>query len=154
MQILQQLGWLFYKSVPTIILFLLFYWFMSANFFKPLQRTLAERNARISKARAEAEAVKAAAKGKVHRYEEALREARAGVFAKQEGARHAAFQERAKILREARDAAQEQVRAEKERIARDFEAARAQLEAQSAALAEQIAQAILRRPVAPAGDAR
>jgi len=67
MAILQQLGWLFLKSVPTIIIFLLFYWFLRANFFKPLERTLAERNARITKARAEAEAVQAAAKESLSR---------------------------------------------------------------------------------------
>ncbi|HEV2305102.1 MAG TPA: ATP synthase F0 subunit B [Candidatus Acidoferrales bacterium] len=154
MQILQQLGWLFLKSVPSIILFLLFYWFLSANFFKPLQRTLAERNARISKARAEAEAVQAAAKDKVHTYEEALRKARAGVFAEQEAARQSALEERARVLREARNAAQNQVHTEKDRIHREFEAARGQLEGQSAALAGRIAQIILERPAAPTGGAR
>jgi F0F1-type ATP synthase membrane subunit b/b' len=154
MQILQQLGWLFLKSVPSIILFLLFYWFLSANFFKPLQRALAERNARISKARAEAEAVQAAAKDKVHTYEDALRKARAGVFAEQEAARQTELEERARVLREARNAAQNQVHAEKERIHREFEAARGQLEGQSAALAGRIAQIILERPAAPAGGAQ
>lgn len=154
MQILQQLGWLFLKSVPSIILFLLFFWFLSANFFKPLRRALAERNARISKARAEAEAVQAAAKDKVHTYEDALRKARAGVFAEQEAARQTAIEERAKVLREARNSAQNQVQAEKARIHREFEAARGQLEAQSAALAGRIAQIILERPNAPAEGAR
>src|SRR5690348_18500250 len=78
MQILQQLGWLFLKSVPTIILFLLFYWFLRANFFKPLERTMAERNARFIKAREEAAAVQASAKGQVQSYEDALKKAQIG----------------------------------------------------------------------------
>ncbi|MGB7563073.1 MAG: hypothetical protein WBL99_16530, partial [Candidatus Acidiferrales bacterium] len=92
MQILKQLEALFLKSIPTIILFLLFYWFLRANFFRPLERTLAERNARISQARKDAEAVQAAAKDKTQAYEEALRKARAGVFAEQEAVRQAALE--------------------------------------------------------------
>ena len=154
MQILQQLGWLFLKSVPTIILFLLFYWFLRANFFKPLERTMAERNARIIKAREEAAAVQASAKGQVQSYEDALKKARAGVFAEQEKARQAVLGERAKVLQDARSAAQNEVHAQKERIRGEFEAARGQLEGQSAALAGQIADVILERPAAPAGGAR
>ena len=154
MQILQQLGWLFLKSVPTIILFLLFYWFLRVNFFKPLERTLAERNARITKARVEAEAVQAAAKDKVQSYEEALRKARASVFAEQETARQAALGERAKVLRDARSATQDAVRVQKERIEREFGTVRTQLENETPALASQIAQRILERPVAPLGGSR
>ncbi|MHB8411124.1 MAG: F0F1 ATP synthase subunit B family protein [Candidatus Acidiferrales bacterium] len=153
MAILQQLGWLFLKSVPTIIVFLLFYWFLRANFFKPLERTLAERNARITKARAEAEAVQAAAKEKVHSYEDALRKARAAVFAEQETSRQAAFDERAKLLTSVRKLEQEAVRKEKERIAREFDAAKAQLEGESAKLAGQIVKMILERPSAPLAGA-
>jgi len=149
MAILQQLGWLFLKSVPTIIVFLLFYWFLRANFFKPLERTLAERNARIAKARAEAEAVQAAAKEKIHTYEDALKKARAGVFAEQEAARQAALDERTKLLNGVRKVEQDAVRKEKERIAREFEAARTQLEGESANLAGRIAKMILERPSAP-----
>lgn len=154
MQILQQLGWLFLKSVPTIILFLLFYWFLRANFFKPLERTMAERNARITKAREEAAAVQASAKGQVQSYEEALKKARAGLFAEQEKTRQAALTERAKLLQDARHAAQNEVRAQRDRIRGEFEVARAQLEGQSAALAGRIADIILERPAAPAEGAR
>lgn len=154
MQILQQLGGLFLKSVPSIILLLLFYWFLRANFFKPLGRVLGERNARIGKARAEAEALEAAAKDQVGRYQEALRKARAEVFAEQEAARQTALDQRAQMLKDARHRGQAEVRAQKERIRAEFEAARAELEKQSDALAARIAQIILERPVAPAGGAR
>lgn len=152
MQILQQLEALFLKSIPTILLFLLFYWFLRANFFKPLERVLAERNARINQARKDAEAVQAAAKDKTEAYEEALRKARAGVFTEQETVRQAALEERAKVLRAARGVAQETVRKEKERIGREFEAARKQLESESGVMAGQIAKMILESR--PAGDAR
>lgn len=150
MQILQQLGWLFFKSIPSIILFLLFFWFLRANFFKPLERTLAERNARINKARAEAHEVQAAARDKTQSYEEALRKARASVFAEQETIRQAALDERAELLRKVRVAAQEEVRVEKERIGREFAGARTQLESEATVLAGRIAERIL----APAGGSR
>lgn len=153
MQILQQLGWLFFKSIPSIILFLLFFWFLRANFFKPLERTLAERNSRISKARAEAHEVQAAARDKTHLYEEALRKARASVFAEQETIRQAVLDERAKLLQSVRGAAQEAVRVEKERIGREFASAQAQLESETPALAERIAERILGNP-APAGGSQ
>lgn len=154
MQILQQLGGLFLNSIPTIILFLSFYWFLRGNFFKPLERTLAERTARIGKARAEAEAVQAAAKDKTQSYEDALRKARLGVFAEQEAARQAALDDRAKLLREARNTTQDTVRVQKDRISREFAAARVQLENEIAALAGRIARRILERPVAPLGGSR
>ena len=154
MAILQQLGWLFLKSVPTIILFLLFYWFLRANFFRPLERVLAERNARIAKARAEAEAVQAAAKEKLHTYEDALKKARAGVFAEQEAARQTALDERTKLLNGVRKVEQDAVRKEKERIAREFAVARAQLEGESTNLAGRIAKMILERPSTPLRGAR
>ena len=146
MQILRQLGELFLEAVPTIIIFLLFYWFLRSNFFKPLENVLAERNARITKAKADAEAIQAAAKEKTGSYQEALRKARAGVFAEQEALRKTALEERANLLRAARSAVQEAVRKEKQRIAREFDAAREQLESQSENLATRIAQMILAKP--------
>ena len=153
MQILQQLGWLFFKSIPSIILFLLFFWFLRSNFFKPLERTLAERNARINQARAEAQKVQEAAKNTTESYEEALRKARTGVFAEQEAGRQMVLEQRAQLLHRARSAAQESVRLEKERIDREFAAARAQLEGEAVVLAGRIAERIL-RPSAPAGGSR
>jgi F-type H+-transporting ATPase subunit b len=154
MQILRQLGELFLESIPTVILFLLFYWFLRATFFKPLQSVLDERNARINKARADAEAIVAAAKEKSDTYQEALRKARAGVFAEQESVRQAALEERARLLRAARHAEQEVVRKEKERIAREFETTRAQLESQSDLMAARIVQMILEGSHGPRREAQ
>lgn len=154
MQILRELGELFLESVPTIIIFLLFYWFLRSSFFRPFERAIAERSARIEKARAEAQAIQAAAKGKEHSYQEALKKARAGVFAEQEIARRAALEERARILQAARGVSQEFVRKEKERVAWEFDSARAELEVQSADLGSRIAQLILERPTSPREGAR
>ena len=99
MEILHQLGELFLEAVPTIVIVLFFYFFMRWAFFGPIQKAMAERDARIEGARAEAAAVEAAAKQELDTYHEALRKARAEIYAEQEAARQAALDERAKLLK-------------------------------------------------------
>ena len=77
MEILHQLGELFLEAVPTVVIVLLFYVFMRWAFFGPIQKTMAERDARIEGARREAAAVEAEAKQELDTYNEALRKARA-----------------------------------------------------------------------------
>jgi F0F1-type ATP synthase membrane subunit b/b' len=146
MAILHQLGILFLDAVPTIVLFLLFYWFMRWAFFQPMQRTMAERAARIEGARAEAVAVEAEAKHELDAYHEALRRARAEIYAKQEAARQVSLENRAKLLKAMRARSEEEVIAAKKRIEEDYSAALAQVEAQIPALAQEIVRTILRSP--------
>lgn len=146
MAILHQLGILFLDAVPTIVLFLLFYFFMHWAFFRPMQRTMAERAARIEGARAEALAVEAEAKHELDAYHQALRRARAETYAKQEAARQVALENRAKLLKAMRARTQDEVSAAKKRIEEDFSLALAQVEAQTPALAEEIVRTILRSP--------
>ena len=47
MEIAHQLGKLFLGALPTVIVVLLFYYFMRWAFFGPIQKAMAERNARI-----------------------------------------------------------------------------------------------------------
>ena len=49
--ILNQLGDLFLSAVPTVIIVLLFYFFMRWSFFGPIQRVLSERHKRAEGAR-------------------------------------------------------------------------------------------------------
>lgn len=146
MEILHQLGNLFLGSVPTIILFLLFYFFMRWAFFQPIQKVMAERHARIEGARAEAAAAEAEAKQEVGSYHEALRKARMEIHAQQEGARQAVLEERARLLKAMRARAQEEVDAAKKRIAADLNSARAEIDRQMPALAGEIARAVLQSP--------
>lgn len=147
MEILHQLGNLFLGSVPTIILFLLFYFFMRWAFFQPMSRVMAERHARIEGARAEAAAAEAEAKQEVGSYHEALRKARMEIHAEQESARQAVLDERAKLLKAMRMRAQEEVDAAKQRIAADLRSARAEIERQTPSLAGEIARAVLEAPL-------
>jgi len=146
MDIFQQLGELFLEAVPTVIIVFLFYLFMRWAFFGPIQKAMAERSARIEGARAEAAKVEAEAKQELDAYNEALKKARAQIYAEQEAARQAVLEDRAKLLKAMRSRAMEEVAAAKKKIAAELEAARLDLERQAPELAGQIARAILENP--------
>ena len=94
-----QLGELFLQAVPTVLIVLLFYAILRAIFFKPLLQVMAEREARTAGARKAAEAAETAAAEKVKQYQEALKQARARVYAEQEVARKKLLDERAVVAR-------------------------------------------------------
>jgi len=146
MEILHSLGQLFLGAVPTIIIVLLFYFFLRWAFFTPIQKAMAERDARMEGARKEAAEVEAAAKHEMDTYHEALRKARGEIYAEQEASRQVALENRAKLLKTMRTRAQEDVAAAKKRIAAELESARAQVERDAPALAGEIVRAILERP--------
>ena len=146
MEIVHQLGKLFLGALPTVIVVLLFYFFLRWAFFGPIQKAMAERSARIEGARAEAAAAEAGAKQELDAYHDALRKARGEIYAEQELARQEALDNRAKLLKAMRSRAQEDVNAAKKRIAAEFAAARTEVERETPALASQIARAILDKP--------
>ncbi|MGH9562130.1 MAG: hypothetical protein ACRD3S_11810 [Terracidiphilus sp.] len=146
MAILHQLAILFLDAVPTISLFLLFYAFMRWAFFKPMQKTMAERAARIEGARAEAAAVEAEARHELDAYHAALRRARGEIYSRQEAARQEALENRAKLLKAMHARSEQEVASAKKRIAEDFNAALADVESQTPALAQDIVRAILKSP--------
>jgi len=145
MDILHSLGQLFLGSVPTIIIVLLFYLFLRSVFFKPIQKAMAEREARIDGARAEAAAVEAEAKHEMESYHGALRQARAAIFSEQETVRREALESRAKLLKAMRVRAQEEVVAATKRIEAESQAARAQVEREAPMLAGDIVRVILEK---------
>jgi F-type H+-transporting ATPase subunit b len=146
MELFQQLGEFFLEAVPTVLIVFLFYLFMRGAFFGPIQKAMAQRSARIEGARAEAAKMEAEARQELDAYNEALKKARAEIYAEQERARQAVLEDRAKLLKAMRARAMEEVAATKKKIAADFEAARAELERQAPGLASQIARAILENP--------
>jgi F-type H+-transporting ATPase subunit b len=151
MEIVHQLETLFLGAVPTVIVILLFYFFMRWAFFDPISKAMAERSAKIEGARAEAAAAEAGARQELDTYNEALRKARAEIYAVQEAARQEALDSRAKLLKAMRTHAQDDVNAAKKRIAAELEAARTEVERATPELAGQIAQAILRKPSGDTG---
>ncbi len=104
-EIVHQLGELFLQAVPTVLIVLAFYLILRALFFKPLRAVMAERDARTAGARKAAATAEAMAAEKVKQYQEALKRARAQVYAEQEAARKKVLDERAALLKEARNKA-------------------------------------------------
>ena len=143
MEILNQLGDLFLAAVPTVIIVFLFYLFLRWSFFKPMERVLSERHKRAEGARTEAESMRAAVREKLHDYREALKKARAEIFAEQEATRRHALDERQAAINAARASAQNELQMRKKALDAEVDAARAQLEESGAALAGEIAEAIL-----------
>ena len=152
-----QLGELFLQAVPTVLIILLFYFILRAIFFKPLLAVMAERDSRTIGAQKAAEAAQAAAAEKVKQYQEALRQARAQVYAEQDAARKKLLDERAAQLKEARTKASGEVNAGKDRVAGELAGARREIEATVGQLSGEIARRVLQsppRPGAPAREAR
>src|ERR1700736_4346383 len=157
-EIVLQLGELFLQAVPTVLIVLAFYLMLRALFFKPLLAVMAERDARTAGARKAAAAAQAAAAEKVKQYQEALKQARARVYAEQEAARKKLLDERAALLKEARNKAAAEVAAAKARVMAELGAARREIETTVAQLSAEIARRVLQaprpRPGSPAREVR
>jgi F-type H+-transporting ATPase subunit b len=152
--IVHQLGELFLQAVPTVLIVLVFYLVLRALFFKPLLQVMAERETRTVGAQQAAEAAQAAATEKLRQYQEALKKARAEVYAEQEAARKKLLDERGAQLKSARAKEAAEVAAAKERIARDLAEARRELEANIQSLAQEIARRIVQLPPRPNAPTR
>jgi F-type H+-transporting ATPase subunit b len=152
--LVHQLGELFLRAVPVAVIILLFYIIMRSLFFQPLLKVMAERHARTIGAQKAAEAAQAAAAEKVHQYEEALRQARAKVYAEQEADRRKLLDERAATLKEARTRAETEVDAAKTRMAGESTGAKKEIEALAGQLAAEIARRVLESSPAPGTPTR
>jgi F0F1-type ATP synthase membrane subunit b/b' len=153
-EIVHQLGELFLQAVPTVLIILLFYFILRVIFFKPLLAVMAERDARTVGAQKAAEAAQAAAAEKAKQYQDALKQARAQVYAEQEAERKKLLDERAELIKTARTAATAQVAAAKERVAGEVAAARREIDATVGQLSTEIARRILQAPPRPGGSTR
>ena len=155
-EIVHQLGELFLQAVPTALIVLIFYVVLRLLFFKPLLAVMADREARTAGAQKAAEAAQGAAAEKAKQYQDALKKARAQVYAEQEAARKRLLDERAAQLKDARTKTSHEVSAAKERIARELAGARSEVEASAGQLAAEIARRVLQapRPGSPVREAR
>src|SRR5258708_6548155 len=149
-EIVHQLGELFLQAVPTVLTVLAFYLILRSLFFRPLLQIMAERESRTVGAQKAAEAAQAAAAEKVKQYQDALRQARAQVYAEQEVASKKLLDERAALLKAARARAADEVKAAKERVAAELAAARRDVEATVPQLSAEIARRFLHIPPRPA----
>jgi F-type H+-transporting ATPase subunit b len=144
--LVHQIGELFLRAVPVAVIVLIFYVVMKVLFFAPLLKVMAEREARTGGAQKEAEQAQAVAAEKVRQYGEALKQAKARVYAEQEAARKKLLDERAALLKAVRGKATAEVNAMKEQIGQDFEQAKKEVEAAVPQLAAEIASRVLQAP--------
>jgi len=141
--ILNQLGDLVLGSVPTAIFFLILLAAYQVLVRKPMEKVLADRHGRTGGAMDEAKAAIAAAEAKTSEYETRLRDARAEIFNARAARQKVASDARDKALAEARTAAQQRITVARESVERSGAEAKAQIEAQAAALSQSVMAAIL-----------
>jgi len=152
--LVHQIGELFLRAVPVALIVLIFYFILRSSFFKPLLQVMAEREARTLGAQKSAEAAQAAAAEKTKQYEEALRQAKAKVYAEQEIERKKTLDERAAFLKETRSKVTAEVNRAKENVAGQLQAAKREIEGNVPELAAEIARRVLRVPAGPGSPAR
>ena len=150
--LVHQIGELFLRAVPVALIVLVFYIVMRGLFFKPILAVMAERDARTLGAQKSAEAAQAAAAEKVRQYEDALRHAKAKVYAEQEAERKKLLDERAAALKDARSKASAEVGVAKQRVVTEFETAKKDIEATVPQLAAEIARRAMQVSPAPSGS--
>ena len=155
-ELVHQIGELFLRAVPVALIVLVFFAVMRTLFFQPQLRVMAEREARTRGAQKAAEAAQAAAAQKIKEYENALKEARAKVYAEQDALRKKMHMERAIFLKEIRAKAEVDVAKGKELVAQELQAAKKEIAATIGILAGEIARRVLQptTPSNPAGGAR
>jgi len=154
MEILHQLAELFLQAVPTVVIVFLFYLFLRWAFFTPIQKAMAERDAKIEGARREAAALEAEAGKELQDYNDRLRKVRGELYAEQEAARQVVLDERARLLKAMRSRALEEVEEAKKKIAAEQVSARHEVESQTDSLAAEIVRVILENPSPMQGAAR
>jgi F0F1-type ATP synthase membrane subunit b/b' len=154
MEILHQLAELFLQAVPTVVIVFLFYLFLRWAFFIPIQKAMAERDAKIEGARREGAELEAEAGKELQEYNDRLRKVRAEIYAEQEAARQAALDERARLLKAMRSRALEEVVEAKKKIAAELTVSSREVALQTDSLAAEIVRTILESPSPTQGARR
>jgi len=137
------LGELLLNAVPTIVLFLFLIFAYRRIVHDPLMKVLAERHAKTAGAVAKAQADIAAAEARTAEYEQKMREARSSVFRAMEAQRKQLMDARAAGITEAKSRAQAQVKAAKVEIEKEAATAKASLQTQVDALAQEVINAVV-----------
>jgi len=140
---LHDLGELLLKAIPTLLLLLIVHLYLKRMFFGPMREVLAKRREATEGARKSAEALLAKASEKAAALEAALRKAREQIYQEQEEARRRWIGEQTARLEEARRNSRDLIHQAKQQLDAEAAAAKRDLTATTAALADQIAQSLL-----------
>lgn len=143
-QVVQALGGMLLRALPTFLLVLFLYIFLKKVFFNPLEKLMHERHEATEGALKAARERLAAADQKSGEYEQALKEARAEMYRGQERERQLVLEETGALVRAARAQADELVRAARQELEAEVKVAKARLENEGDTLGEAVAQAVLK----------
>ena len=141
---LQALGGILLRAVPTFLLVVLLHFYLKGVFFKPLRKVLRQRYEATEGARKLAAESLERAAAKTAEYATAMRAARTEIYQAQEQAHKRLQEGEWAELTEARRRAEEAVAKAKAELLSDVEAAKAGLARDSELLANQITESILR----------
>ncbi len=142
---LQALGGILLKSIPTICLLLILYLYLKAMLFKPLKQVLKQRDDLTAGTRRGADQSLKNAERKIQEYEHKMREARAEVYREQEATRAQWLDDQTAQVTAARERTGAAVGKAKEQLAVEIAAARESLTETSGTLADEIATSLLTR---------
>jgi len=140
---LHDLGGILLNGIPTFVLVLLLNVYLRIVFFKPLEKTLAERYNLTEGARKASAAALTAAETRIAEYQAALRAARAEVYEAQEKLHRQIESQQAAELQKAHEEADIMLRQASAVITKEVETARQELAVQSEILADQIASSLM-----------
>src|SRR5690242_688452 len=136
---LHDLGGILLKAIPTVFLLLIVHLYLKRMFFRPMREVLDKRREATEGARQSAEALLVKASEKAAALEAALRKAREEIYQEQEEARRRWITEQAARLEEARHSSRDLIHQAKQQLDAETAAAKRDLGATTAALADQIA---------------
>jgi len=140
---LHDLGGILLKAIPTLILLLIVHLYLKRMFFGPMQDVLAKRREATEGAMKSAEMLLAKASEKAEAIEVSLRKAREEIYQEQEEARRRWIGEQTAQVEEARRSSRDLIHQAKQQLDAETAAAKRDLTATTAALADQIAQSLL-----------
>ena len=137
-QILQALGGLLLKAIPTIVFLIFVFLYLKYTFFKPLGKVLDKRREATEGLKEAAAKSLDMAEEKAAMYEIALKEARSEMYREHEDTRRHWVEHQADRIAEARRRAHEQIREASTRIDAETSEAKHGLESSAQVLAMQI----------------
>jgi F-type H+-transporting ATPase subunit b len=133
--------------LPILFFVILLTFILNRTLFRPLGKTLEERERRITGARLEAEEIRRASQEKGTEFDRRLREARREADQQVAQVKNAALSEKNQVVTRQRSETEQMLVQAKSEIRTKVEDARRKLEAQTQQLAAQIATRILNRPL-------
>jgi len=140
---LHDLGGILLKAIPTLILLLIVHLYLKRMFFGPMRDVLAKRREATEGAIKSAEMLLAKASEKAEAIEVSLRKAREEIYQEQEEARRRWIAEQTAQVEEARRSSRDLIHQAKQQLDAETAAAKRDLTATTAALADQIAQSLM-----------